>query len=644
MKKKIIGSIIAVFILFLGCLVWGRNMKGMEENACPNIIPAIAQWEAGKGTFRVQKARIVIPKKNKESVEPVARQLQKEYKEVTGIELSVKYGNKVFLRDGDIYLGISLKDELLQPDESYLCQIKDHITIESKNAEGLLWGTRTLLQMLVQNPKEIVRGNIYDFPQYKVRGIGIDVARHPMSIDSLKMLIQVMAYYKMNDLHLHLNDNELLCYSDKLDSVEQSLEENYSAFRLESEIANEQGVKITSKDYHYSTEEFAELISYASDWGIHLVPEIDTPAHSLAITKHFPQLLTHSNPANVDSLNIKDERTVKLVHDIWNDALGKAFLDCEVVHVGMDEAFFGGNDYATFANSVIDVCHRNEKQVRIWGSMSHLGCIESLTKENVQVNIWQTMWANPQEVYEAGFSIINTINEHLYIIPAGGYDYLDNEYIYTTFEPNKFQMEENTYEIPKDSKQMLGASMFVWNDFCGTIDIGVSEYDIMDRILKSISYFSQKVWGTTNALDFEEFTENSNIIKRVPDCKWYQTPEISQRIYPPYDVKFQIVTDAKDTVLFEEKSEYGRNGLIINEEGNLEYLMEFRKYTFQYKPQKNDEIMLSADMGTTALYVNGVFVEQIGTNTPFELHGTFVFPMTANELAVDRNSFSYTKE
>ena len=638
-KKYVLCSAIVIMIVCIFCISINKNT---EENACPNIIPSIMEWEAGKGMFTVQRGNIVISQKDLEAVEPIAKQLQKEYKEITGVELSIKTGNKVFLHKGDIYLGFSAKREL-QREESYLCKIKNHILIESQNAEGLLWGTRTLLQMLVQNPQEIVQGNIYDFPKYIVRGIGIDVARHPMSIDSLKMLIQVMAYYKMNDLHLHLNDNELLCYSDKVESIEQSLKENYSAFRLESEITNGKGEKITSEDYFYSTEKFAELISYASEWGVNIVPEIDTPAHSLAITKHFPELFTHHDPRNVDSLNIKDERTVKLVHDIWSDALRKAFADCEVVHVGMDEAFFGGNDYANFANSVMGLCQMNEKKVRIWGSMSRLGCTESLLKENVQVNIWNTFWTNPQEVYEAGFDMINTISEHLYIIPAGGYDYLDNEYIYTMFEPNKFVIEENIYEVP-DSEQMLGASMFVWNDFCGTIDMGISEYDIIDRIIRTLPYFSQKVWGTSNSLGYEAFTENIRDIKNVPGSRLYQPPDVSQRIYPPYDVKFQIMTDEKQTVLFEEKTEYGRDALVINEEGYLEYLMEFRKYTFNYIPKQNDEIMLLADMGTTSLWVNGMLVEQIGTNNPFQLHGTFVFPITANEHAINMDSFSYVKK
>lgn len=643
MKKKIVFSVIIIFIILLGCIVLSLDKNSQQENECPNIVPAIVDWEAGRGNYYVQSADIVISTKDKEIIEPIAVQLQKEYEEITGMKLAIRTGNKFWLKKGDIYLGITSKKKL-QTEESYICKIKKSIMIESHDVDGIYWGTRTLLQMLIKNPQEIVQGTIYDYPQYEVRGLGIDVARHPMSIDSLKTIIKIMSYYKMNDLHLHLNDNELLCYSDKLDSIEQSLEENYSAFRLESSIANDKGDTITSEDFYYSTEDFQELVSYASEKGVNIVPEIDTPAHSLAITKHFPELCNYDFANKVDILNINDEKTVTLISDIWSEALQEAFTECNVVHVGMDEAYFNGNDYANFANRITSLVQESNKTTRIWGSMTKLGCTANLINENVQVNVWQTDWASPQELFENGFSMINTVNEDLYIIPAGGYDYLDNEYLYTTFEPNRFEVEDSIYEVPKESEQMLGASMFVWNDYCGSIDMGLTEYDIMDRIVSSVPYFAQKVWGSTNTLSYSEFSENVNEVNHIPDCKWFQSPEISGVIYPPYDVKFKIATDDINTVLFENSLEYGRNALIINEEGKLQCLMEYNEYAFNYFPQIGDEIMISAEKGMTSLWINGELWETIGSNTVSENHNTFVFPMTANENIIEKNSFSYTKK
>lgn len=642
MKKNAIYSIVMTLIIILGCIACGNNGDAQMRNECPNIIPSIMEWEARQGSFIVQSANIVVSVKDMDIIEPIAIQLQKEYKEITGIELNIKTGNKFFLKDGDIYLGVSSKKKL-QVEESYICSIIDKIVIEGKDEKAVFWGTRTLLQMLVQNPKEIVRGTIYDFPEYEIRGVGIDVARHPMSLDSLKMIIQIMSYYKMNDLHLHLNDNELLCYSDKLESVQQSLEGNYSAFRLESNIVNDNGKSITSEDFCYSKEDFRELILYAQDRGINIVPEIDTPAHSLAITKCFPELCNYDVAGLTDILNINDEKTINLVRNIWEEAIADTFVGCNVVHMGMDESYFNGDDYSNYANKFINLGYENEKKVRIWGSMTKLGCTANLANENVQVNIWQTDWASPKEVFETGFDLINTVNENLYIIPAGGYDYLDNEYIYATFEPNKFETADGIFEIPKDSEQMLGATMFVWNDFCGSIDMGITEFDVIDRIEYSIPYFAQKVWGSINELSYEEFGNELDKIKEVPNCKLYQKPEKAGVLYPPYEVNFRVKDNLAGTWLFDSEVEYGKNALVINEEGKLQCLMEFREHTFEYFPQENDEILICGEKGITSLWVNGELIEQMGTNEISELHGTFVFPMGVNETMIQKNEVSYTK-
>lgn len=96
--------------------------------------------------------------------------------------------------------------------------------------------------------------------------------------------------------------------------------------------------------------------------------------------------------------------------------------------------------------------------------------------------------------------------------------------------------------------------------------------------------------------------------------------------------------------MFENETEYGRNALIINEEGYLQYFTEFREYTFNYIPKVNDKITISGEMGVTSLWINGELLEQIGTNNISELHGTFVFPINAEENMIEENTFSYIKK
>ena len=93
----------------------------------------------------------------------------------------------------------------------------------------------------------------------------------------------------MNTLQIHLNDNQIISQSD-YDGTKEGARQLYAGFRLESDVRNKAGQSITSQDLYYSKEEFAQFIEDAAVMGVEVVPEIDTPAHSLALTKVFPKL------------------------------------------------------------------------------------------------------------------------------------------------------------------------------------------------------------------------------------------------------------------------------------------------------------------------------------------------------------------
>lgn len=92
----------------------------------------------------------------------------------------------------------------------------------------------------------------------------------------------------------------------------------YAGFRLESDVRNKAGQSITSQDLYYSKEEFAQFIEDAAVMGVEVVPEIDTPAHSLALTKVFPKLGLSGDPESVDQLDLSNPAAQKLAETIWS--------------------------------------------------------------------------------------------------------------------------------------------------------------------------------------------------------------------------------------------------------------------------------------------------------------------------------------
>lgn len=110
----------------------------------------------------------------------------------------------------------------------------------------------------------------------------------------------------------------------------------------------------------------------------------------------------------------------------------------------------------------------------------------------MQMNIWSMIWADPREMYDAGYSIINMQNNHLYIIPGGGYDYLELEDLQDNWEPNKFYDYNELEVIPAYSPQMLGAAYMIWNDMSRELDI--SEEEMYERFVQPIGVIADKLW------------------------------------------------------------------------------------------------------------------------------------------------------
>ena len=120
-------------------------------------------------------------------------------------------------------------------------------------------------------------------------------------------------------------------------------------------------------------------------------------------------------------------------------------------------------------------------------------------------------------MYEAGYSLINMQNNHLYVIPGGGYDHLDTRDLYDNWEPNKFYDYNLLEKIPVYSPQMLGAVYMLWNDMCGRLDVGISEYDLYDRFAEPLPVLSAGLWGERAESGYEAFMDQAEQIGQASE-------------------------------------------------------------------------------------------------------------------------------
>ena len=224
-------------LLTIFCLY--GSLSYASVNSKPFVVPELKQWTGKDGNFTPgTNAKIVCTSANPELLR-IAQMFADDYQQMFGKTLSVTQGKAT---PGDFILSLSADKKL--GEEGYEIKITDRITTSAPTLTGLYWSTRTLLQIAEQSQEHsFPKGIIRDYPDYSIRGFMIDCGRKFIPMSYLQDLVKIMAYYKMNTLQVHLNDNGFKQYFDN------NWDKTYAAFRLESETYP----GLTARDGSYST-------------------------------------------------------------------------------------------------------------------------------------------------------------------------------------------------------------------------------------------------------------------------------------------------------------------------------------------------------------------------------------------------------
>ncbi len=467
--------------------------KDEGKNKKPAVIPALREWYGYEGMFELQKnISIVIDPKDKDTLQKIAKIFQNDLLLSTGIKPTIKTGKP---QPGDIFLTLQEKDKSIG-DEGYYLNVDKFISISALQYKGLFWGTRTILQILEQDPnhKSLPKGITRDYPKYEVRGFMIDVGRKFFTIDFLRDYVKLMSYYKMNNFQIHLNDNGFDKYFQK------DWNKTYAAFRLE----NTTYPNLTAKDGSYSKREFIELQKLANDYAVTVIPEIDVPAHSLSFAHAIPEI--GSKGYGMDHLDLHNPLTYEVVENVFKEYLqgtDPVFINKEV-HIGTDEYNKKESEaFRAFTDHFIRYVQKFGKDVRIWGALTHAQGKTPVTSENVTMNAWYNGYADPKEMKKQGYKLVSTPDGYLYIVPAAGYyyDYLNIKMLFDNWEP----INVGKVRFAPGDTTIRGGMFAVWNDIVGN---GITMKDVNDRVFPAIQVLAQKMWmGKDEKPDYEKFHE-----------------------------------------------------------------------------------------------------------------------------------------
>jgi hexosaminidase len=332
-----------------------------------SIIPQPVSLAVKTGVFNLAgNTTVIIPAKNPEAAK-VALYLVERVKSASGYQLKIIEG----ATGNGIVLKLFAADPKLGKEGYTLDVNENQVTIAAPNAQGLFYGVQTLLQLL---PNEIESKNVItdvqwripavsitDYPRFSWRGIMLDVSRHFFSKEYVKEYIDQIARYKYNRFHFHLTDDqgwriEIKSYP-KLTEVGAWRVPRVGTFGQHE--PPKPGEPRTDGGF-YTQQDIKEIVQYAKDRYIEILPEIDVPGHSMAAIAAYPELCVTKdtsiqvNPGTrfskwfgggkfemlIDNaLNPADEKVYQFLDKVFGEVA--QLFPFDYIHIGGDECYKG---------------------------------------------------------------------------------------------------------------------------------------------------------------------------------------------------------------------------------------------------------------------------------------------------------------
>lgn len=635
MKKQYLWLLTATLVLL------PLSEANAKKNDKPFVIPELQEWQGSEGQFvPVATSRVVYTGKDPE-VARIAAQFAADYETMFGRRMMVVEGRAAA---GDFVFSLSSDNRLGA--EGYALRITDRVAITAPKSKGLFWGTRSLLQMAEQQSNQsLPKGVVRDYPDYAVRGFMLDCGRKFIPMQFLRDYVKMMAYYKMNTFQVHLNDNAFKQYYN------HDWNKTYSAFRLESDFFP----GLTARDGFYTKKEFIALQQLADSLGVEIIPEIDVPAHSLALAQYRPEI--GSEEYGMDHLDLFKPETYQFVDSLFREYLegDNPVFAGKRVHIGTDEYSNKKQDvvekFRAFTDHYIRFVEGFGKQACVWGALTHAKGDTPVKSQNVIMHAWYNGYADPKEMIKQGYNLISVPDGLLYIVPAAGYyyDYLNTERLYKEWTPAHIGKEV----FPEKHKQIMGGMFAVWNDHAGN---GISTKDIHYRVFPAMQTLAVKMWtGKDCKTSYEDFNTQRQALSEAPGVnvagRIGNTPravynletlqpgtatgvkEIGYHYTVSFDV--QAVPEAKGTELFRSPdavfylSDPISGKLGFSRDGYL------NTFSYQFYPGEKTSVSISGDEKSTRLYVDGKLKEDLDIQKRYFNSGkdstryvrTLVFPL-----------------
>ena len=396
----------------------------------------------------------------------------------------------------------------INQDESYTLEIKsDKILINATSDLGAMHALETLLQLLHNNSTSYYfpTVTISDFPRFTWRGLMIDVARHFQPIDVIKRNLDAMAAMKMNVFHWHLTDDQ--------------------GWRIEIK-KHPKLTQLASDGNFYSQEQIRDIVKYADERGILVVPEIDVPGHASAILTAYPEVGSKMVNLNLGSsekeqkytqiqsyslernsgiftptLDPANPKTYQLLSEIFDEVC--PLFSGNFFHIGGDENegkdwdsnpkiqefkkknnFTNNHELQTyFTMQLIPMLKKHDKELMGW---------EEIMTKNLSKDAIIHSWKGSNEGIASGQSLVNAVKNGYKTVLSNGY-YID---LMLGIESHYLNdpMPKNSSLSVAEKERILGGEAVMWSEL-------VTAMTIDSRIWPRTAAIAERLWSNENIVD-----------------------------------------------------------------------------------------------------------------------------------------------
>lgn len=540
MKDDFSHSIIVntVFILLLPCC------SVISKEIDPAIIPDPLSVQTAPGVFFIDAQTALIAA---DGALTATNYLARQLRNASGFNLPIRSHRA----DGDssaIVLRLGPDAEATAGKEGYQLNVTDgRVEILAATSAGLFYGVQTLLQMLpprvyAQNPPHLApeelrlpRVEITDRPRFPWRGLMIDVSRHFFSKQQLKKTIDAMAVHKLNVLHLHLTD-------DPGWRVEIEQYPKLTSIGAIGDRSNPDG----PERLFFSKDDIRDIVEYAREQHILVVPEIDMPGHAEAAARAYPEFFDGEktfNPANPD--------TYQFVKNILTEIM--ELFPSGYLHFGGDEVrdhhwadlpemdgFMQQHGY-TNLHEVEGHFDRFVSDFIAQQGYTPIGWDEVVAFDvNSKTIVQWWLHLRPQALDHAiakGHQVIISPTNYLYFDypnalgePGAPWEGNDNG-------PNSFELIHQWEPVPdsyteEEEAQVLGLQANLWTEFIRTNDY--YEYMIFPRL----SALAEIAWSPKGNKDLDDFKKRLDV-----QCRRYEAMQINYRTPGEWASDFTYMTN-----------------------------------------------------------------------------------------------------